>query len=172
MVSAPAFHSSLLEPSPKSLSIHGISEPPSGTPKLAVSLADRLCCLASTRRSISRIADLGSSSNALTSPLSVPNCVSSSRMCCAPPPEAAWYVMLVIHSTKPALYSAPTPISMQLTVQLPPIQLPPLPRKSTSAFLMTGKFTGSRIITASSFMRRVDAASIQWPCQPAARSFG
>ena len=67
------------------------------------------------------------------------------------------------------MYSAPTPISMQLTVQLPPIQLrPPL----ASAFLITGRFTGSRMMTASSFMRSVEAASIQWPFQPAARSFG
>jgi hypothetical protein len=68
--------------------------------------------------------------------------------------------MVLIHSTRPALYSAPTPISMQLTVQLPPIQLrPPL----DSAFLMTGRFTGSSTMTASSFMRSVEAASIQWP---------
>jgi hypothetical protein len=67
------------------------------------------------------------------------------------------------------LYSAPTPISMQLTVQLPPIQLrPPL----ASAFWMTGMLTGSRMMTASSFIRSVLAASIQWPFQPAARSFG
>jgi hypothetical protein len=58
---------------------------------------------------------------------------------------------------------------MQLTVQLPPIQLrPPL----ASAFLITGMLTGSSTMTASSFMRSVDAASIQWPFQPAARSLG
>jgi hypothetical protein len=58
---------------------------------------------------------------------------------------------------------------MQLTVQLPPIQfLPPLAR----AVLITGRLTGSRMMMASSFMRRVDAASIQWPFQPAARSLG
>ena len=52
-------------------------------------------------------------------------------------------------------------------MQLPPIQLrPPL----ASAFLMTGRLTGSRTMTASSFMRSVEAASIQWPFQPAARS--
>ena len=67
------------------------------------------------------------------------------------------------------MYSAPTPISMQLTVQLPPIQLrPPL----ASAFLITGMFTGSRMMTALGSMRRVLAASIQWPVQPAARSLG
>ena len=77
--------------------------------------------------------------------------------------------MLVIHSTRPALYSAPTPINMQLTVQLPPIQFrPPL----RSADWMTGKFTGSRMMTASACIRKVDAASIQWPVQPAARSLG
>ena len=76
---------------------------------------------------------------------------------------------MLIHSTSPALYSAPTPISMQLTVQLPPIQLRP---PAASAFWITGRFTGSSTITASSCMRSVDAASIQWPFQPAARSFG
>ncbi len=77
--------------------------------------------------------------------------------------------MVFIQSTQPALNSAPTPISMQLTVQLPPIQFsPPLAR----AFWMTGRFTGSRMITASLFMRNVEAASIQWPFQPAARNLG
>ncbi|MNT69182.1 hypothetical protein D3C72_2074820 [compost metagenome] len=76
---------------------------------------------------------------------------------------------MLIHSTSPALYSAPTPISMQLTVQLPPIQsLPPLAR----AFWMTGMLTGSSTMTAFFSMRRDDAASIQWPVQPAARSLG
>ena len=75
--------------------------------------------------------------------------------------------MVLIHSTRSALNRAPTPISMQLTVQLPPIQLrPPL----ASAFWITGRLTGSRMMTASSCMRRVDAASIQWPFQPALRS--
>ncbi len=58
---------------------------------------------------------------------------------------------------------------MQLTVQLPPIQLlPPWAR----AFWITGMFTGSSTMTASSCMRRAEAASIQWPFQPAARSLG
>ena len=38
------------------------------------------------------------------------------------------------------------------------------------AACMTGRFTGSRQMTASGSMRRVEAASIQKPCQPAARS--
>jgi hypothetical protein len=45
LVSAPAFHSSRLTPLPRSLSIQGISEPPSGTPKLAVSSEVSDCCL-------------------------------------------------------------------------------------------------------------------------------
>ncbi|MCY1549800.1 hypothetical protein D9M68_859950 [compost metagenome] len=58
---------------------------------------------------------------------------------------------------------------MQLTVQFPPIQfLPPL----LKAVLITGMLTGSRMMTASLSMRRVEAASIQWPFQPAARSLG
>ena len=77
--------------------------------------------------------------------------------------------MLVIHSTKPALNRAPTPISMQLTVQLPPIQfLPP----AVMALWMTGRLTGSKIMTASFSMRSVDAASIQCPFQPEARNLG
>ncbi|MCY1519491.1 hypothetical protein D9M68_542440 [compost metagenome] len=60
-------------------------------------------------------------------------------------------------------------MSMQLTVQLPPTQfLPPL----ASAFWITGRLTGSSTMIASSFMRSVEAASIQWPFQPAARSLG
>ena len=34
--------------------------------------------------------DAGSASSPFTSALISPNCVSSSRMCCAPPPDAAW----------------------------------------------------------------------------------
>jgi hypothetical protein len=45
-----------------------------------------------------------------------------------------------------------------------------MPRES--ALWITGRLTGSRTITASSCMRSVFAASIQWPFQPAARSFG
>ncbi|MCY1556211.1 hypothetical protein D9M68_929440 [compost metagenome] len=90
LVSAMPFHSSLDMPLPRSLSIQGISEPPSGTPKLAVSALVSARCLAITLRSISRMALLGSSSRDFTSALSVPYCVSSSRMCWAPPPDAAW----------------------------------------------------------------------------------
>ena len=60
-------------------------------------------------------------------------------------------------------------MSMQLTVQLPPTQLRP---PASSARWITGMFTGSRMMTASSFIRSVEAASIQWPVQPAARSWG
>ncbi len=89
-VSAMPFHSSRETPLPRSLSIHGISEPPSGTPKCAVSAADIACWRASTRRSISSMALPGSASSSRTSACSAPYCVSSSRMCCAPPPLAAW----------------------------------------------------------------------------------
>ena len=50
----------------------------------------RARCLVMILRSISRMALLGSSSKDLTSAFSVPNWVSSSRMCWAPPPDAAW----------------------------------------------------------------------------------
>ncbi|MNV63821.1 hypothetical protein D3C71_1564350 [compost metagenome] len=99
LVSAMPFHSSLDVPQPgsswwwpipRSLSIQGIRLPPRGTPKLAVSALLRARCLAITLRSISRMALLGSSSSAFTSVFSVPYCVSNSRMCWAPPPDAAW----------------------------------------------------------------------------------
>ena len=90
LVSAPPFHSSRLVPSPRSASIHGIRLPPSGTPKFATSSSPSARWRATTLRSISRIAEAGSCSRSRTSVFSVPYCVSNSRMCCAPPPEAAW----------------------------------------------------------------------------------
>ena len=49
-------------------------------------------------------------------------------------------------------------MSIRLTVQLPPMKLlTPL----ASASSMTGRFTGSSTITASSAIRSVEAASIQ-----------
>ncbi|CPN06503.1 Uncharacterised protein [Bordetella pertussis] len=58
---------------------------------------------------------------------------------------------------------------MQLTVQLPPTKLR-TPRLSAAS--ITGRLTGSSTMMASSAMRRVLAASIQIPCQPAPRSLG
>ncbi len=50
------------------------------------------------------------------------------------------------------------PISMRLTVQLPPMKfLPPC----LSAASITSRLTGSRMMTASFCMRSADAASIQ-----------
>ena len=66
-VSTPAFHSSLDWPLPRSASIQGISEPASGTPNCVASMPVRWC--ARTLRSISRMADAGSSSSVLTSAL-------------------------------------------------------------------------------------------------------
>ena len=58
---------------------------------------------------------------------------------------------------------------MQETVQLPPMKsFVPFARAAS----MTPRFTGSSAITEVSAMRRVEAASIQMPSQPAARSFG
>jgi hypothetical protein len=77
--------------------------------------------------------------------------------------------MLVIHSTSSFWNSPAMPMSIRLTVQLPPMKFfTPL----ETAFLMTGRLTGSRMMTASSFMRSALAASIQYPFQPAPRSFG
>ena len=60
LVSAPPFHSSLLWPLPKSLSIQGIKLPASGTPNCEVgNFSSRK--VAATVRSISKIAEAGSS---------------------------------------------------------------------------------------------------------------
>ena len=75
--------------------------------------------------------------------------------------------MQVIHSTHPRSKSPCRPISMRLTVQLPPMKsLAP----ASSASSMTRRFTGSRTTTASPRMRRAEAASIQKPFQPASRN--
>ena len=91
--------------------------------KLAVSSGVKARCLAVTLRSISRIAGRVGEQ---VFHLSVERTVLHQQLAhvgrtaarCGP---GRWTVC--IHSTRPALASAPTPISMQLTVQLPPIQL-------------------------------------------------
>ena len=56
---------------------------------------------------------------------------------------------------------------MQETVQLPPMKsLVPLARPLS----MTSRLIGSSTMIESSFIRRVDAASIQRPSQPRLRS--
>ena len=66
--------------------------------------------------------------------------------------------MAVIQSTAPARSKPPTAMSMSDTVQLPPMKsFTPRSR----AACITGKFTGSKTMTAFSRMRRLDAASIQ-----------
>ena len=66
--------------------------------------------------------------------------------------------MLVIHSTMSCWNRPATPISIRLTVQLPPMKfLPPLARESFTS----GMLTGSSTITESSLMRKALAASIQ-----------
>ena len=42
-------------------------------------------------------------------------------MFCAPAPDAAWYVMQVIHSMRSRWNSPASAISIRLTVQLPPM---------------------------------------------------
>ena len=70
-------------------------------------------------------------------------------------PGRSWRVT---HSTRPARNRPLIAISIRLTVQLPPMKfLTPRSR----AWSMTWRLTGSSTITASSFMRSVDAASIQ-----------
>ena len=51
------------------------------------------------------------------------------------------------------------PISIRLTVQLPPMKF--FVPFATAVLDEIGRFTGSRMITASSFMRSALAASIQ-----------
>ena len=76
-------------PLPRSLSIQVIRLPASGAPiSLVGSEGDRSASL--TLRSISRIADFGSDSSAATDACAWPICASSSRICGAPPPDAAW----------------------------------------------------------------------------------
>ena len=79
-------------------------------------------------------------------------------MFCAPAPEAAWYVIDVIHSTSPARNSPPSAIIISETVQLPPMKSRTPARSPAS---ITSRLTGSRMMTASSFMRSAEAASIQ-----------
>ena len=66
--------------------------------------------------------------------------------------------MLVIHSISSRWNSPAMPISIRLTVQLPPMKS--LVPRATASWI-SGMFTGSRMITASSFMRSALAASIQ-----------
>ena len=88
-VSAWPFHSSLLWPFSSCLSIHGITEQASGTPKNSFGYAsDRTC--SDTFRSMSRMAPAGSSSSVLTEAWADPICLSNSRILFAPAPEAAW----------------------------------------------------------------------------------
>ena len=66
--------------------------------------------------------------------------------------------MLVIHSISSRWNRPAMPISIRLTVQLPPMKfLMPF----LTAILDHGMLTGSRMMTASSFMRSALAASIQ-----------
>mmetsp|Transcript_122311 Transcript_122311/g.346786 ORF Transcript_122311/g.346786 Transcript_122311/m.346786 type:complete len:209 (+) Transcript_122311:429-1055(+) len=118
LASAMPFHSSLVCPFSMALSIHGISEPASGAPKLAVGKAGP-CIAPVTARSRSRIEPPGSRSPGARA--TAPICATSSRMFAAPAPEAAWYVIDVIHSTHPFAKRPPRPMSMRLTVQLPPM---------------------------------------------------
>ena len=74
---------------PRSLSIQGISDR-QGHAKVGGFSGRRAALLGDDLRSISRMALLGSSSRDFTSAFSVPYWVSNSRICCAPPPEAAW----------------------------------------------------------------------------------
>ncbi|MNN61847.1 hypothetical protein D3C81_1771050 [compost metagenome] len=88
LVSAWAFHSSRLCPFGSSLSIHGIRLPASGTPKFSVGKASPRMASA-TLRSMSRMALAGLARSSATAAWVAPICLISSRMFCAPAPEAA-----------------------------------------------------------------------------------
>ncbi len=75
--------------------------------------------------------------------------------------------MAEIHSTSPARSKPPTAINISDTVQLPPMKSL-MPR--CRAACITARFTGSSTMTEFVSMRSVEAASIQYPVQPAARS--
>src|SRR6267154_920992 len=75
--------------------------------------------------------------------------------------------MVVTHSTNPALKSPLTAINIKLTVQFPPAKVR-IPRVRPPR--MTCAFTGSRMMTVSSLMRSVEAASIQYPFHPLFRN--
>ena len=66
--------------------------------------------------------------------------------------------MALTHSTSPALKSPTIAMSMSPTVQLPPMKSV-TPRLSAAS--MTSRLTGSSTITAWSFIRSVEAGSIQ-----------
>ena len=87
LVSAPPFHSSLLTPSPMSSAIHGIRLPASGTSKCLVGNRSSRR-MPATSRSISSIDDAGSSSRSFAARCASPICWRSSRMFCAPAPDA------------------------------------------------------------------------------------
>ncbi|MOA41617.1 hypothetical protein D3C78_1635960 [compost metagenome] len=89
LVSAWPFHSSRLWPFGSSLSIHGIRLPASGTPKWSTGNS-ALRWVSATLRSMSRMALAGLARSSATAALIAPICLISSRMFCAPAPEAAW----------------------------------------------------------------------------------
>ncbi|MCY1454977.1 hypothetical protein D9M71_720780 [compost metagenome] len=71
------------------MSIHGIRLPASGTPKCSDGMAS-LRMASATLRSMSRMALDGLARSSATEALMAPICLISSRMFCAPAPEAAW----------------------------------------------------------------------------------
>ena len=115
-----AFHSSLTDHCRDPCRSRESANRPGGTPKLAVSaLRMRLLPPAITLRSIPEWRALGVGRD-FTSAFSVPYCVSSSHALRA---AARCRLVGLGHPLdQPDFTSAPTPISMQLTVQLPPTQ--------------------------------------------------
>ena len=71
--------------------------------------------------SLMMMALAGSASSDAAAECTLPICSTSSRMFCAPAPEAAWYVIEVIHSIRSSRSSPPSAISISDTVQLPPM---------------------------------------------------
>ena len=86
-VSAIPFHSSRVWPFSMALSIHGIRLPARGAPSAAVGNPLRMAAV--INRSSARILLSESSSPAPASPRAF-ICATSSRICLAPAPDAAW----------------------------------------------------------------------------------
>ncbi|CRZ79392.1 Uncharacterised protein [Vibrio cholerae] len=79
----------MLWPLSRFTSIQGISDPASGTPKLSVGKEPERM-VSATFLSISKMELAGLASSELTASLITPICEISSRIFCAPAPDAAW----------------------------------------------------------------------------------
>ena len=146
------FHSSRLWPLPRSLSIQGSRLPASGTPKCSVGKLAVAQRSSATARSMSRIAEAGSSSSALGA--DVPTCAHLLHQL-AHVLRAGAGGRLVGHRGHPL-----DQVALEQPVHAHQHQAhgavaadEVLARPLRARFSITGRLTGSRMMTASSFMR-------------------